>query len=291
MTKTQRLDSGLAHYSITAQAVLNLKKPAKRLGDLTLYTAAAGSALAFAPAADASIIYSGAQNITVNRATNGTSTALVDLNGDGQNEFGFSIFSSKTGGSQSDGAIVYGYDGTGPYGVARFFNQFQFPYSVSLLKLAASSRTIGPNYNTANTALNYGGALRFHAATTGGSFLYGLWNPGLSAATTGFAGVVIGSYNNTSVNQFGWLHFKLTTDALNRTDSLTLIDWAFESVPGASIHVGDKGTAPGPAPIPEPSTLSLLALGAAGAALRRKRIGSINRAGPIGIYGQGRHSA
>lgn len=38
--------STLAHYSTTADAVLNLQKPARRFSDLTLYTAAAGSVLA-----------------------------------------------------------------------------------------------------------------------------------------------------------------------------------------------------------------------------------------------------
>lgn len=54
----------------------------------------------------------------------------------------------------------------------------------------------------------------------------------------------------------------------NRTDSLTLIDWAYQSVSGESIHVGDKGTTA----VPEPSGLGLMALGALGvAALRRRR--------------------
>jgi hypothetical protein len=58
MSRTHPLDTALERYSITARTVLSLKPPAKRLGlgELTLYTAAAGSALALAPVAEASII-------------------------------------------------------------------------------------------------------------------------------------------------------------------------------------------------------------------------------------------
>lgn len=271
MPKTQRLDSELAQYSIAAQAVLDLKKPTKRLGDLALYTAAAGSALALAPAAEAAIIYSGIQNITVNRVTNGTGSALVDVDGDGQNNFVFEIYSTKTGGTQFDAAVASGYPSPPLYGTVRFFDNI----SSSLLKLAASSRTVGPNYNNTNTLLKYFGGLRGHSATTGGSSVFGLWNIGPNAATTAFAGVMLGGATNPALNQFGWLRFKLTTDSENRTASLTLIDWAFQSVSGVGIHVGDRGTTS----IPEPSTLGLLALGAAGLAALRRRRGEQKQAG------------
>lgn len=277
MSKTQLFDSDLAQYSLAARAVLDLKKAAPRLGDLTLYTAAVGSALALAPVAEASIIYSGIQNITVNRVANGTSFAPVDLNFDGQGDmsFGISGFSATFPGVtlplQIDSAVAYGLSGTvpGAYGSAGFFNT---SFGSSLLKFSASSRTIGSNYG-ANTTFSFSGVLRGHLNFFGVERSYGSWNPASGASTTGFAGVVIDPYKPPGP-QFGWLHFKLTTDSQNRTDSLTLIDWAFESVPGAGIHVGAQGTAPGPAPapIPEPSTLSLLALGATGlAALRRRR--------------------
>jgi hypothetical protein len=47
--------------------------------------------------------------------------------------------------------------------------------------------------------------------------------------------------------------------------------WAYQLVPGASIHVGGTTTSS----IPEPSTPGLLALGAGCAATRRKRTGPI----------------
>jgi hypothetical protein len=71
---------------------------------------------------------------------------------------------------------------------------------------------------------NYPSATRY--------FVAGSWSPDAKGTITGFAGVKFAN------NDFGWLHFKLTTD-LGFTNSLTLIDWAYQSVPGASIHVGN----------------------------------------------------
>lgn len=69
---------------------------------------------------------------------------------------------------------------------------------------------------------------------------------------------------------FGWLHLELdANNPLLLTQALTLVDWAYQSVPGESIRVGDKGSAN---PVPEPSTLALMALGAVGmGTLRRRR--------------------
>lgn len=144
MRKTQPLDVDLDRYSTTARTVLDLKKPARRLGELAFYTAAAGSALALAPGAEAAIIYSGAQNITVHRVASGSSSASVDLNFNGQGDFSFGIYSNVTGSSQSNVAVLFGFPGTnsGSFGSAAFFNN----QSGSLLKLAASSRAVGVNY-------------------------------------------------------------------------------------------------------------------------------------------------
>src|SRR5699024_11429191 len=69
---------------------------------------------------------------------------------------------------------------------------------------------------------------------------------------------------------YGWLLLNLTTDSHGNTQDLTLVDWAYQSVPGESIRVGDKGSSA--TPVPEPSTLALMALGAVGiGTLRRRR--------------------
>ena len=68
---------------------------------------------------------------------------------------------------------------------------------------------------------------------------------------------------NGAVRNFGYAHLGTANDGA------TLLSYAFESTPGRAIVAGDRGT---PAPVPEPSSLVLLAFGAASvAAARRQR--------------------
>lgn len=249
MNKNDLPDSDLDAYSVAARALLSLKPPpARRLGEIALYTAAAGSALALAPAAEASIIYSGIQDITVHRVTNGSAITVADLNRDGVNDVQFVIFSS----TRADTAAMAGLHS----GVSFV----KYNASLGIAKFNASSANIGSKQN-----FGFLGTLRYHTHTAGGA-AYGAFNPAPGASVTGFVGA---QYTSAGKPHFGWLHLKLDVGSDGRTDDLTLIDWAFESVPGTSIHVGDPVY---PSSVPEPSTLGLLALGAAGlAALCRRR--------------------
>jgi hypothetical protein len=138
----------------------------------------------------------------------------------------------------------------------------------SLLKLSASNSF---NYKPgSNSTWKAFGALRQHTAVgnTIGKALRGLWNPGPNASTIGFAGAALARIN-AGVPHLSWPCFKLTTDSLNRTNSLTLINWAYQPIPSASIHVGSKGsTTP---LVTKPPGLGLMALGAAGIAMLHRR--------------------
>lgn len=275
MSQKHLLDVDLEHYSVTARAVLNLKPPAKRLGELTLYTAAAGSALALAPGAEASIIYSGIKNITISidksvaynpsqihitSKFNQAISTSVNLNNDGGG-IKFRIYSSgpppAPGTSSTEMRNVAAAYGAG--GLA--FLGDSFPVA----KFNASTA----NINSKNSPWNNGGNLRWnlharaHLGSAGIHSTLGNWNPGVSGKVEGFAGIKFAN------DDLGWLRFDLTTGgSLGRTLSLTLVDWAYQSVPGASIHVGDTGSTPS---VPEPSTLGLMALGATGIAMLRRR--------------------
>jgi len=76
----------------------------------------------------------------------------------------------------------------------------------------------------------------------GGSTVVGDWSN--TSITEGYVGIML---NGTS---YGWLHFIDDPSA----QSLTLVDWAYQSTPGVGLQTG---------PVPEPSTLALGGIGAA----------------------------
>jgi hypothetical protein len=67
---------------------------------------------------------------------------------------------------------------------------------------------------------------------------------------------------------FGWIRL-LWNDTNHDTfpDSITALDWGYESTPGAAIEAGDTGASP----VPEPSSALMLLAGAGALALSRRR--------------------
>jgi hypothetical protein len=142
----------------------------------------------------------------------------------------------------------------------------------TLLTLFLNNQNSSPLELSASNSFNYKpgpnntwkafGALRQHTAigNTIGKALRSLCNPGPNASTTG--------YTSADAPHLSWPHFRFTTSG-NHTDLLTLINWAYQSIPSASIHVGSKGsTTPS---VTESTGLGLMALGAAGIAMLRQQ--------------------
>jgi hypothetical protein len=121
--------------------------------------------------------------------------------------------------------------------------------------------TFNPGAFNYVTALNSGFTIDTASLATGnftGSMAYGAANP--NAQFNSAAGKFIGLQFPSGPNNYNaWVRVNVN----NSAGSFTVVDWAYENVSGQPIVTGV---------VPEPSTLGLLAAGAAGvAALRRRR--------------------
>jgi hypothetical protein len=252
-----QLDSRLNDYSAVVRISVVASALNGRVGRWPIYAAAAGSALAMATSASASIIYHGPSNNYGNAFTTpriptptlraSTHTTGRVVLGSGHN-LGLIALAGKSfgsvgldsGGSSKNRVNIF---------VSATNNLFAKEFGLSSL--------IGP----AAGKLKVGFGL-VRGSTSGGGF------GNFPLNDTGFAGLAITSSGPSHlVTEYGWI--RLEAVSLNGfPEELKAIDWAFDTS-GNAIAAGEVV-----APTPEPGTmaLALLAAGAAGvAALRRRR--------------------
>jgi len=195
--------------------------------------AAAGSALAMSGAADADIIYSGVQNVTVEQG--GTTFAGIDVDGGGDdmtivvNNFGF--------------AMAYGANGA------------QIPYSGT----SYWARRFGSG-STIGSGADFNSSTKFIRATNVKGSTFGNWK----LSSNGIAGFQLGSGN------FGWIRLHAENTG-GLVDKLTAIDWAYEDS-GATIAAGATGSSGVPVP-PSLALLATGAIGVAAMRRRRRARG------------------
>jgi hypothetical protein len=241
------LDTQLEEYGRTAEGQLAVAAP---VGKWAAYSAAAGAALAMAPAADAAIIYSGSFGFT-NIPIYTSSSVFIDVNGmvSGSNAFPgadlvlFNSMSSTTSGSST----IYFYTTLGFSGL----NASMIRGGSGIARLGSGVPvSSGTSFVPASSLGWY-----FRSRTSGGtnsSYSGGPWGSG----GTGFVGF---RFENNSNTYFGWARLDINPGDLDGE----VLDFAYESSPNTAITTGA---------VPEPSSLSLLALGTVGlAALRRRR--------------------
>ena len=255
-TTADTLESGLEAYSAAVRRPASDWK--ERLGAWPMYAAVTGAALATATSAHAGIVYSGPQNLAisvpeagpVNEHGNGTFHILGHL-------FTFSIYRtlhhiSSGSGSKGGRAFIGGSSIVDDNG------------SRSARRLAS-----GANITAGMPFVGVFGANSLFQHKTGyvGPFRVtgniGQWLPQDRA----FAGLRITTGGG---QHLGWVQIQLgDSNHDGFTDHLTIVDWAYNDVAGASISAGDTGLPQ--APEPGTKAMTLLALGAAGVVALRKR--------------------
>ncbi|HVM47703.1 MAG TPA: hypothetical protein VMU04_06735 [Candidatus Acidoferrum sp.] len=208
------------------------------------------SALA-AGMAQGSVVYSGLLNLQQNTGT-ADNREGVDMTGDGTNDFAF------------------GFEGTSPakpYVDARTFVESTLPNQSGIIGVLTKANT-GLPVTMAGTMIDASYASTFPPQTVtsttgrgymsedgGGDAVVGDWST--TATTDAYVGVELALAGGTS---FGWLHF--IDDPVSNPNTLTLVDYAYESSPGVGIMAGE---------VPEPSVVAVGALGVAALLVSRRR--------------------
>lgn len=211
-------------------------------------SAAAAGLFALQHQAEAAIVYSGAQNITATfPATIGFDYTHININGVGGPDLAI-----RAGGGTMPSFFNAPF---GDVGLGGLTNQASIAIQGGFFakKLASG----------ANISAALGGwAQAYGYLRRSGIIASGYWNvsnqPGFAAFRLDAGG---GNY------QYGWIRLKWTDSAGDSNpypNTVTAIDWAYESTPNTAIQAGDTG------PVPEPSR-ALLALAGAGAAFLRRR--------------------
>ena len=242
------LERQLDAYTASARAN-GSQRWKKNLLSGSAYAAAAGSALAFTTAADAGIIYSGTLNATVTLITFVGSSAVLKKVATGtvpglQAKMSLRFNSSRTSSGKFRRAGAASLVANGNFQV--------LASGLNLLKLQKSSHVPGTTGELQRWPAPQGTSFPFSTnkmTRTRGSFAKGV---------TGFAGFrfAAGTAGGQPAYDYGWIRLKWTDSVIARyagfPQFLTVIDWAYNDVANARVHVGD---------IAEPSTLLLGAHG------------------------------
>lgn len=163
--------------------------------------------------------------------------------------------------------VEYDFTGQGPATSGTLSNSWSSPGG----GLLSGPLSLGQSVRSASFGLGPG-TLNQGNVTCGSIFFKGHFIPNCSVTSItgiGFADTYLGlEFPVGGQNQYGWVELSANFYAgFLATAQTQVLDYAYQSTPGAGILVGQISDAS-----PEPSTLALFALGAIGvAAVRRRR--------------------
>lgn len=224
----------------------------KKLDEKWFFYALGVSAASLTESSQAAIIYTNPPDVT------GTSVYFDLDNGNAPSTTGsfsgadFQLSASKvqSGKSSAETDSVFSLATTS--GVASYAGSSRTYAS----KLAAGA-TIGSNLGfTRNAVMEYATS---NSITNSFTFV-GPWNPVTGSGGPGFLGLQITLGGQL---HYGWAQAALNADS-SAPNTFTLFDYAYESDANTPIQAGAK-------PVPEPSTIALLAAGATGVVALRRR--------------------
>lgn len=188
------------------------------------YSIAAGAALAVAQPADAAVQYSGIRNITVSN-----DFVLVDLDGDGQNDFAF--LNHHWSGTGTDNGVHYRYG----YGYNFLIPR---PDNASIIYAYTTWYPAARLMNASQSADPAGGPwTSFYYNVLGAQYTsYAYPGPQFSShigqfiGKTGYIGV---RFDISGSTHYGWIRARVAANC----SSTTIIDWAYEDQADTPIHI------------------------------------------------------
>jgi len=228
--------------------MLNSSRNSNLAGRLKWYALAGGAVVAACPAAQAGVIsYADVQTVSwVDGAPN--NRLDLDMNNDGINDFSFMVNVNAPSGyaSESVGLSFYGVVAGVPVSSA-------FSAASGQPDLLGVGSPIGPSSTWSSKA------------TTSPFVLSDSSGTGNFHGASGYLGVQFFSDAATQTH-YGWVYLTASEDIANLTSSVTVSGWGYEDTADTAIDAGATA-------VPEPSSMALFALGAAGigAVLRRRR--------------------